>query len=506
MIDASYKRYGRERRRRPLIAVALAAVLAALAVWQVLGVPRVSAVAPGPDAFVNDAALTIVLDVRNLDDLEDLLVMLDGDDVTSRSRVQGDQLTLTMTGLADGPHAVSFSASSSNLFRKKVQESWRFTVDTASPTLDLDGGGDGRINTSPALFSGTTEGYATVTVAAGTVQVTGTADAQGNYAVSADLPDGPSRATITTTDRAGNETVKVLDVYVDATPPTLKVTQLDKTVKHSGLRVRISGRDQLGPPKLTAELDGERAKLTGTASNATLAVKGLAQGKHVLLVTAADRGGNLVKDRQVFVVDSTEHFGSAVLWPGARGDDVRELQKRLADAGLYSGRKTGVYDRRTEKAVVAFQDRYGLEADGIVGGTVLNALSGQIIVDLSELTLYLYRDGKLVKSYRVAAGQPAYPTPTGSFSIITMVKDPTWLPPDSDWAKDAKPIPPGTENPLGTRWMGTSAPGVGLHGVPPSADGSIGTYASHGCVRMHNWDAVDLFDRISVGMPVIIRR
>ena len=106
----------------------------------------------------------------------------------------------------------------------------------------------------------------------------------------------------------------------------------------------------------------------------------------------------------------------------------------------------------------------------------------------------------------MATGQPAYPTPTGTYSIVNMQKDPTWLPPNSDWAKDAQPIPPGTENPLGTRWMGTSAPGVGMHGVPPSEDGSIGTYASHGCIRMHNWDAVDLFDRVVIGMPVIIRQ
>jgi len=46
---------------------------------------------------------------------------------------------------------------------------------------------------------------------------------------------------------------------------------------------------------------------------------------------------------------------------------------------------------------------------------------------------------------------------------------------------------------------------VGIHGVPPSEDSSIGTYASHGCVRMHNWDAVDLFARVTVGMPVLIR-
>jgi len=87
-----------------------------------------------------------------------------------------------------------------------------------------------------------------------------------------------------------------------------------------------------------------------------------------------------------------------------------------------------------------------------------------------------------------------------------MQMDPTWLPPNSDWARNAEPIPPGAENPLGTRWMGTSAPGVGMHGVPPSEDSSIGTYASHGCIRMHNWDAVDLFGRVVLGMPVIIRQ
>ena len=194
------------------------------------------------------------------------------------------------------------------------------------------------------------------------------------------------------------------------------------------------------------------------------------------------------------------------MWPGARGKDVKELQSKLIDAGVYSGKKTGVYDSDTEKAVRKLQAKYGLEVDGIVGGNVLNALSGQIIVDIGDLRLYLYRDGVLVKSYPVATGQPAYPTPTGTYSIVTMTKDPTWLPPNSDWAKDAKPIPPGTENPLGTRWMGTSAPGVGIHGVPPSEDGSIGTYASHGCIRMHNWDAVDLFDRVVIGMPVIIRQ
>ncbi len=75
-------------------------------------------------------------------------------------------------------------------------------------------------------------------------------------------------------------------------------------------------------------------------------------------------------------------------------------------------------------------------------------------------------------------------------------------PPNSSWAKGLGPIPPGPGNPLGTRWMGTSAPFVGIHGTP--ADSTIGTRASHGCIRMHIHDAEALYDQVVVGMPVHI--
>jgi lipoprotein-anchoring transpeptidase ErfK/SrfK len=286
----------------------------------------------------------------------------------------------------------------------------------------------------------------------------------------------------------------------------LKVTKLDKTLKKAGVSVRVKATDQLGVPSVKLTLDGQERELKGPTSKAKFMVTGLAQGKHVMVVTTSDKGGNEVTNKQTFTVDSTEHFGSATMWAGARGKDVKTLQDKLANAGVYSGKFNGYYDDATEKAVRKLQAKYGLEVDGVVGGNVLNALSGQIIVDIGDLRLYLYRDGKLIKTYPVATGQPAYPTPTGTYAIVTMTKDPTWLPPNSDWAKNAQPIPPGTENPLGTRWMGTSASGVGIHGVPPSEDGTIGTYASHGCIRMHNWDAVDLFDHVVIGMPVIIRQ
>lgn len=479
-------------------------MLAALAAWQVLAVPRVSAVTPGPDSYVKNPALTVVLNVKGLPKLKSVRVTFDGDDVTGKATRNGDELTFTTGKLSDGSHSVAFAATSSNLFRHEVRKDWRFTVDTSIPTLELAGSADeGRINTSPATFSGTTEPYSTVTVSGAGVKASGQADASGKYMVSANLPDGASDVTITTADRAGNATTKRLNVYVDAIPPTLKTTKLAKTVRNSGLKIRIKALDQIGEAKLKLLLDGTAREYEGLPSRAVFAVKNLAQGRHTVVITASDKGGNVVTDKQTFVINSTEHFGNAVMWPGARGKDVKDLQRRLAAAGVFDGPKNGVYDKRTVTGVEKFQAKYGLPVDGLIGAMALNALSGQIVVDLGDLHIYLYRDGKLVRSYPIAAGQPAYPTPTGTYAVVNMQMDPTWLPPNSDWAKDAVPIPPGPDNPLGTRWIGTSAPGIGIHGTPD--DASIGSYASHGCIRMHIPDVEDLYARVVVGMPVIIR-
>jgi lipoprotein-anchoring transpeptidase ErfK/SrfK len=109
---------------------------------------------------------------------------------------------------------------------------------------------------------------------------------------------------------------------------------------------------------------------------------------------------------------------------------------------------------------------------------------------------------QLDRTFGVAVGQSVYPTPLGRFSIAVKWRDPWWYPPNSPWAKGQKPIPPGPGNPLGTRWMGITSPGVGIHGTPD--DASIGYSLSHGCVRMHIPDAEWLFDHVNVGTPVYI--
>jgi lipoprotein-anchoring transpeptidase ErfK/SrfK len=127
-----------------------------------------------------------------------------------------------------------------------------------------------------------------------------------------------------------------------------------------------------------------------------------------------------------------------------------------------------------------------------------------IVVRLSQEKLYLYDNMKLVKSYSVATGQSIYPTPTGRFEIITKEVNPTWInPARTTWGKDEPAeIAPGPGNPLGTRAMALSAPGILIHGTPE--DWSIGHPESHGCIRMHMWDVEDLFPRVNVGTPVII--
>ena len=135
--------------------------------------------------------------------------------------------------------------------------------------------------------------------------------------------------------------------------------------------------------------------------------------------------------------------------------------------------------------------------------TVTKAKFGPVIViNRSANSLQLFNGSTPVRSFRVATGRSQYPTPTGLWHIVDMQRNPWWRPPDSAWAKGLKPIPPGPGNPLGTRWMGLSAAGVGIHGTPDAS--SIGYSASHGCIRMFIPDATWLFDHVRIGTPVLI--
>jgi lipoprotein-anchoring transpeptidase ErfK/SrfK len=130
-------------------------------------------------------------------------------------------------------------------------------------------------------------------------------------------------------------------------------------------------------------------------------------------------------------------------------------------------------------------------------------LPDSIVIDRGRHSLTLYKSDKVVKRFPVAVGQSIYPTPVGAFHIIVKERDPWWYPPTYDaWAANLKPVPPGPNNPLGTRWMGLDTPGVGIHGT--DAPASIGYSQSHGCIRMQVPDAEWVFEHVAVGTPVWI--
>lgn len=126
-----------------------------------------------------------------------------------------------------------------------------------------------------------------------------------------------------------------------------------------------------------------------------------------------------------------------------------------------------------------------------------------ITVSRSAKRLYLFKDLKLVRTFTVAVGMAGLETPAGLYTIYDKQVNPTWHVPKSAWAGDlaGKSIPPGPSNPIKARWMGVAA-GAGIHGT--SDDASLGSAASHGCIRMNVGDVIWLYDRVPYGTKVFI--
>jgi lipoprotein-anchoring transpeptidase ErfK/SrfK len=117
----------------------------------------------------------------------------------------------------------------------------------------------------------------------------------------------------------------------------------------------------------------------------------------------------------------------------------------------------------------------------------------RIVISIPDRSLAVIESGRVVKVYPAAVGATGTPTPSGSFRIIQRVPNPTWY-------TRGRIVPPGKSNPLGTRWIGLSAKGYGIHGT--NIPSSIGHNASHGCIRMHNRDVEELFELVAIGDAV----
>ena len=225
--------------------------------------------------------------------------------------------------------------------------------------------------------------------------------------------------------------------------------------------------------------------------------QGAAPGTHIELLTKIK--GKSVRTYAAYL--------QRVFSKPARDTRVRAIKSKprytKARAGVVVDRKEMI--KRLLTALKEHDRKIIPLAATLIEPTVTPDTFGPVVVIKRESKkLFLYNGRKLVRKFGVATGLAQHPTPVGSFSIIDKQRNPSWYPPDSDWARGAEPIPPGPGNPLGTRWMGISSPLIGIHGTPDAA--SIGYSASHGCVRMHVSEAEWLFENVDVGTPIFITK
>jgi lipoprotein-anchoring transpeptidase ErfK/SrfK len=183
---------------------------------------------------------------------------------------------------------------------------------------------------------------------------------------------------------------------------------------------------------------------------------------------------------------------SLVKVAGHRGVSVqqarlREEIERQVDTGERSTIKAPVVRTKPQVTIADLASRYPT----------------YITIDRAAFTLRLWKNLKLVKSYPIAVGMQGLATPAGTYTIDDKQVNPAWHVPNSDWAGDlaGQVIPPGPEDPLKARWMGFYN-GAGIHGTDETS--SIGTYASHGCVRMLIPDVIELYDQVPLGTPIYI--
>ncbi|MEA2508249.1 MAG: hypothetical protein QOG21_331 [Actinomycetota bacterium] len=164
-----------------------------------------------------------------------------------------------------------------------------------------------------------------------------------------------------------------------------------------------------------------------------------------------------------------------------------------------------VVRHRIMHALHKSQSRVQLASKKVQPAVTTDAFKQVLLVRIGENKAYLYENGKITHSYTVATGQQQYPTPQGVFQIVSKVAMPTWInPAPNGWgASMPASIPPGPDNPMGLHELNWSAAGVAFHGVPDGELSSLGYNASHGCIRMSNPDATELYGLVNVGTPVV---
>jgi lipoprotein-anchoring transpeptidase ErfK/SrfK len=174
--------------------------------------------------------------------------------------------------------------------------------------------------------------------------------------------------------------------------------------------------------------------------------------------------------------------------------------RKLRDNLLTRELKAAVLNANADHTIAA---RTHYTKPDVTTEEVAAAYPSYLTLDRASFTLRLWKDLKLAKTYTVAVGQEGLETPEGLYHIEEKEENPTWHVPESDWAGSlaGQDIPPGPSNPIKARWMAIYE-GAGIHGTEEVE--SLGSAASHGCVRMAISDVEELYDQVEVGTPIYI--
>ena len=232
-----------------------------------------------------------------------------------------------------------------------------------------------------------------------------------------------------------------------------------------------------------------------------------------------DENATSIKELKKFNENST------LLREGIASEDVFKLKRFLKRIGYIDIEDGYYYDSRTKESIRNYQQKNGLDPDGIVGKATYNKINQDIevnnillpdiqltfnaeipearwiIINKTNNTLYHLIGEEVIKKYPVATGKHASLTPEGKFKIVTKLRNPAW-----GGAGRYTPVRGGApNNPLGKRWMGLSKGGGGEYGIHGNSDSnSIGRYVSLGCIRMFNNDVELIYELIELGTPVWI--
>jgi lipoprotein-anchoring transpeptidase ErfK/SrfK len=295
--------------------------------------------------------------------------------------------------------------------------------------------------------------------------------------------------------------------------PGTKAGNLDVgglTVSEAVVRLQQSYNASLGRP-ISIQVAGRRYRLT--MKKAKLAFDAPLTARRALRQPAANVPLAITWDRKVVRKLSARVAKAVYLAP--RNATIRITLRHIYRKRSRTGRSLSATTLRTlVEQTLANPDpassrivrpaRKVLKAK-ITASRLARAYPTVITIDRNNFKLRLFKRLKFSRSYGVAVGLPAYPTPTGRYSIRNKQVNPAWTAPNSPWAGElAGTTTPGgsAANPLRARWMGITG-GVGIHGT--SQEYSIGSRASHGCIRMRVADVIDLYARVPLGTPVLIR-